>query len=63
MWANETIKINSLYQIPKYVALHQTRNSHGGGICFFIRKGINFKIGEDLSRNFLQKLKIRALKT
>ena len=39
------------FEFQKYVTLHQTRNDQGwGGICFFIRKGINFKVREDLSK-------------
>ena len=39
-WADEKAQNNSLLRIPKYVALHQTRNGQRGGeISFFIRKG------------------------
>ena len=38
-WADEKAQNNLLLQIPKYVALHQTRNGQREGeICFFIRK-------------------------
>ena len=39
IWADETAKNNSLFRIPKDVALHQTRNGQRGvGICFLILK-------------------------
>ena len=49
--SHECFSIFWLFWIPIYVTLHQTRNDQGwGGICFFIRKGINFKVREDLSK-------------
>ena len=50
-WADETAKNNSIFRIPNYVAIHQIRNCRrGGGISFFIRKGINFKVRNVLSK-------------
>lgn len=38
-WTDKAAKNNSLFWIPKYVALHQHRNGQrGGGIWCFIGK-------------------------
>ena len=50
MWT-EAAKNNSPFRIPRNVALHQTRNGQKrGGIYFFIRKGIDFKVPKYLSK-------------
>ena len=51
--ANETAENNSLFQIPKYVALHQIKIGQRQGRIwvFFIRKGVNFKESEDLRKS------------
>ena len=38
MCVDETAKTNSLFRIPKYVALHQTSNGHRGGGIYFLFK-------------------------
>ena len=48
VWANETAKNNSLFQILKIRQTKIVRDEEGS--VFFIRKGVNFKESEDLSK-------------
>ena len=51
-WCDDTAQDNSLFEIPNYTAIHQTRKNdrRGGGICVFLEKTLNFKLRNDLDK-------------
>ena len=51
-WCGDTASKNSLFQIPNYNVIHETRKDdrQGGGVCIFIRKDLNFNLRNDLDK-------------
>ena len=53
LWNNDSINVNSLYQIPNYITIHQIRKTgnKGGGLAVYTHKTITFNTLGKLSNN------------
>ena len=54
---------DELINIIGYQVVRKDRNTAGGGVCFYVRNSINFKLREDLIKNNLElkfHLKLRS---
>lgn len=52
---DECILDSELY-IPGYEIIRRNRNRNGGGVCFFIKRSINYSIRADLNMTDLENL-------